>query len=137
MGSELESDLGNTVNWDKKWLVDFNTGKTQLVLFDWSKNTSGIHVKVNDSVLEEKPSFKVLGLTFSSKHDWDPYIVSIVKTASKKIETLIRSIKFLPPEVTLQLYKSTILSCMEYCCHLWAGVPSCFLKLLDKLQKRI
>ena len=28
---ELESDLQDTVNW---WLVDFNAGKTQLVLFD-------------------------------------------------------------------------------------------------------
>ena len=26
---------------------------------------------------------------------------------------------------------------MKYCCHVWAGVPSCYLKLLDKLQKRI
>ena len=29
--SELESDLQNTVDWDKKWLVDFNTGKAHLV----------------------------------------------------------------------------------------------------------
>ena len=27
--------------------------------------------------------------------------------------------------------------CMEYCCHVWAGGPSCYLELLDKLQKRI
>ena len=26
---------------------------------------------------------------------------------------------------------------MEYCCHVWAGVPSCYLELLDKLQKRM
>ena len=26
---------------------------------------------------------------------------------------------------------------MEYCCHLWAGAPSCYLELLDKLQKQI
>ena len=26
---------------------------------------------------------------------------------------------------------------MEYCCHVWAGVPSCYLELLDKLHKRI
>ena len=26
---------------------------------------------------------------------------------------------------------------MEYCCHVWAGTPSCYLKLLDKLQKQI
>ena len=23
---------------------------------------------------------------------------------------------------------------MEYCCHVWAGSPSCYLELLDKLQ---
>ena len=27
--------------------------------------------------------------------------------------------------------------CMEYCCHVWVGAPSCYLELLDKLQKRI
>ena len=26
---------------------------------------------------------------------------------------------------------------MEYCCHVWAGAPSCYLDLLDKLQKRL
>ena len=28
-------------------------------------------------------------------------------------------------------------TCMEYCCHVWAGAPRCYLKLLDKLQKQI
>ena len=50
---------------------------------------------------------------------------------------LICSMKFLSPEVALYLYKSTIHPCMEYCCHVWAGAPSCYLELLDKLQKRI
>ena len=92
---------------------------------------------MDGSVLEEKSSLKMLGLTYSSKLDWGSYIISIAKTVSKKIGTLIRSMKFLIPEVALYLYKSTIRPCMEYCCHVWAGVPSCYLDLLDKLQKRI
>ena len=76
----------------------------------------------------------MLGLIFSSKLDWGSYIISIAKTASKKIGALIRSMKFLSPEVALYLYKFT---CMEYCCHVWAGAPSCYLELLDKLQKQI
>ena len=79
----------------------------------------------------------MLGLTFTSKLDWGSYIIFIAKTASKKIGALIRSMKFLSPEVALYLYKSTICPCMEYCCHVWAGAPSCYLELLDKLQKRI
>ena len=93
-------------------------------------------MKTDGSILEEKSFFKMLGLTFSSKLDWGSYIIS-AKTASKKIGALIHSMKFLSPEVALYLYKSTIPPCMEYCCHVWAGAPSCYLDLLGKLQKRI
>ena len=79
----------------------------------------------------------MLGLTLSSKLDWVSYIISIAKTALKKIGALIRSMKFLSPEVALCLYKSTMHPYMEYCCHVWAGAPSYHLDLLDKLQKRI
>ena len=51
------------------------------------------------------------GLTFCSKLDWGCYIISIAKTASKKIGALIRSMKFLSHEVALYLYKSIIQPC--------------------------
>ena len=89
------------------------------------------------SILEEKSLFKMLALTFSSKLDRGSYIISIAKIASKKIEALICSMKFLSPEVALYLYKSTIHPSMEYCCHVWARAPSCYLDLLGKVQKRI
>ena len=108
LASELESDLQDTVEWGRKWLVDFNAGKTQLVSFDWSNNTGAVDVKMDGSVLEQKSSFKTLGLTFSSKMYWGSYIISVAKTASKKIGDLIRSMKFLSPEIALYLYKSTI-----------------------------
>ena len=137
LASELESDLRDIVDWGRKWFVDFNAGKAHLVLFDWSKNTGAIDVKMDGSFLEEKSSFKMLGLTSSPKLDWGSYIVSIAKTVSKKIGALIRSMKFLSPVVALYLYKSTIQPCMEYCCYVWAGAPSCYLELLDKLHKQI
>ena len=101
------------MDWGKKWLVDFNVEKTQLVSFKQSNNTGAIDVKMDGSVLEEKSSFRMLGLTFSSKLDWGSYIISIAKTASKKIGALICSMKFLSPEVALYLYKCTIHPCME------------------------
>ena len=121
----------------KKWLVDFNAGKTQLVSFHRSNNDGSIDMKIDGSVFEVKSSFKMLGLTFSSKLDWGSYIIFIAKTGSKRIGALICSMKFLSPEVSLYLYKSTICPCMKYCCHAWTGVPSYYLELLDKLQKWI
>ena len=42
----------------------FQSGKTQRVSFGWSNNTSAIDVKMDGSILEEKSSFKMLGVTF-------------------------------------------------------------------------
>ena len=114
---------GNNLNWllhlnliyETLWI---NAGKTQLVLFEWSNNIVSVDVKIGGSVLEEKSYFKMLGLTFSSKLDWGSYIISIAKTAFKKVGTLIRSMKFLR-----NFYE--------------VPFPSCYLELLVKLHKRI
>ena len=56
-----------------QWLVEvarwFHAGKNQLVSFDQSNNNGFIDVKMDESFLEEKLSFKMLALTFSSKLD--------------------------------------------------------------------
>ena len=57
----------------------------------------------------------MLGFSSSSKLDLGSYIVSVVKTASKKI-FLVYSIKFLSSDFALYLYKYTIKPCLEYCC---------------------
>ena len=90
-----------------------------------------------DGSVVEKSSFKVLGFTFSSKLGWGSYIISIATTASKKIESWMALWSFFLLKL-LYLYKSNIpRPCMKYCCHVRTGAPSCFLKLLDKLKKRV
>ena len=53
LAPELEFDLGDTMDWGRKWLVDFNAGKTQLISFECSINTGAIDVKIDESALEE------------------------------------------------------------------------------------
>ena len=60
LASELESDPRDTMDWGKRWLVDFNAGKTQLVSFGRFNNNDFIDVKMDGSVLEEKSYFKML-----------------------------------------------------------------------------
>ena len=51
-----------------------------------------------------------------------------------KIEGLIHSMKFRSLGVALYLYKSFIWPCIEHCCYVLSGAPSCYLELLDKLK---
>ena len=97
----------------------------KLVSFGRCNNSGSIDVKMDGFVLEEKLSFKMMGLAFSSKLDWGSFIFSIAKTASKKIRAMIHSIKFISPEVALYLYKSNhtalygiLLSCQGWCSQL-------------------
>ena len=142
---------GNNLNWFPNLNLIYETlwtgarvgllililGKLSCYFFDQPNNTGSTDTKMDVSVLEEKSSFKILGLTLSSKLDWSSYIISVAKTISKKIGSLICSMKCLSPEVVLYLYKSIIHSCMEYCCHIWTGTLSCYLELLSKLDKQI
>ncbi len=65
------------------------------------------------------------------------YISGIARSASMWVGCLYRARKFLPPDATLYLYKTTIHPLMEYCCHFWAGASACHLSLWDRVQERI
>ena len=89
-----------------------------------------------DVSVEKKGSlFKKLRFPFSSRLDAGDYFVCIAKTTSKKIGTLIYSIKSLYFGVTCFLYNFTVRSWIEYCCHPWAGTASSLLDKLNKLEK--
>ena len=64
LASELESNLQDTKDWGRKSLFDFNAVKTELIFFDWSDNTGAINVKMDESILEENPSFKMPDFLF-------------------------------------------------------------------------
>ena len=74
------------MDWGRKWFGDLNAGKTQLVSFDKSNNTGAIDVKTDGSILEEKSSFNVPGLTFSSKFDWGLTLSLLLKLPPRKLK---------------------------------------------------
>ena len=40
--SVIRPMIYEALDWGRKWLVDLNAGKTELVLFDWTNNTGAI-----------------------------------------------------------------------------------------------
>ena len=113
LASELEANLRDSVDQGGKWLVDFNAGKTQLVLFDLSNNTGAIDVKMDGSVFEEKQSFMMLGLTIFSKLDWGS--ISLAKSVSKTNWSADSFHEVSFSWSCCYLYRSTKWPCMECC----------------------
>ena len=57
------------IGWDRKWLFDFNAGKTQLVSFNPSHNSGVVGLKMDESS-SKKSSFKVYVYTFIKSYTW-------------------------------------------------------------------
>ena len=88
------------------------------------------------SVLEEKSSLKILGLSFSSKLNWGLILSLLLKRHPRKLEPSFILLSFFLlrlPCISINLPYGLAWNC----CHVWAGAPSCYLEMLDKLQKRI
>ena len=89
------------------WLLNLNlTNKTlqtgarnslliSIPSFEWPNNSAAINAKTDASVLEEKSSFKMLGLPFTYELDWSIYTISIAVTVSKKNRLILWSFFFL------------------------------------------
>ena len=79
---------GNNLNWllnlnliyETQWTGVRNgflismLGKVSCFFFDRSSNNGSVNVKLDGSVFDEKPSFKMLGLTFPSLLNWSSLI---------------------------------------------------------------
>ena len=109
-------------------------------LFDWSNETGPIDVIIDGSVLKERASFEMQGLTFSIKLDWIGVALSLLLKLSQKscclsLDSFCEERFFLL--WLLYISKSIIHPCMEYCCHVRVGAPNKLLEVLDKLQKRL
>ena len=91
---------------------------------------------MSGSILQEKDSVSLLGLTVSSDLSWKPYLQKVSKKAAQRIGSLYRASRYLSPESILYLFNATIRPLMENCCHLWAGAPKTHLQLLDRVEKR-
>ena len=122
------------MNWGRKYLVYFSTVKTQLVSFDQSNNISPIDVRMVGYILKEKSWGSLTLLNWIRALT----LAVLLKLPSRKLEPwFVQWGLVLSPEIALYLCKSTAHPCMEHCCHVWAGGPSCYLEIWDKLQKWI
>ena len=132
----MRSNIRGTVGWGKKRLAHFETEKSEVVLLDRSNNSVAIDMWMDGFILEKNDLLRYWSNL--SKLNWiRTLILTIAKTVSKKIESLISCLKFLCLEIVLlQRYHTTwygkLFSCLCWCIKVLYSW-----NILDKLQKRV
>ena len=140
--SVIERKLQLCINKLEKWSNEngfrFSATKTACVHFcrkrklhlDPELFLSGNKIPVVDQV-------KFLGLIFDNKLNFKPHILQL-KEKCKKALNLLKVVSHFDwggdRKVMLQLYKSLILSKLDYGCFIYGSSPKSYIKMLDPIQ---
>ena len=114
----------------RKWLVDFNTGKTRLVSFNCSSNSGAINVKKDLTTLDKKNYLLGCLDCLSLLNSIGAITLSFLKLRPRKL-------MFLSSEVVLCFFKSIIWVFKKFYRHVWAGNRNLHLDMLNEIQKQV
>ena len=129
--SMLDRDLAQVLAWSQDCIVTFNDRKSKLISVSRSKDRNFPAIHIGPQVLAYSEDLSILGMDISSDLSWGKYV------SDMRVGCLSRARKFIPPSALLYLYKTSIRPLIEYCSHIWAGAPDCYLRMFDKVQRRL
>ena len=94
--------------------------KIKLMIFHrQQKRVKELNIIINDTNIERVQSFNFLGITLSENMSWTKHVLSIKKKISKVVGILYRLRNTFPLDVLKTLYKSLVLSYIDYGLLLW------------------
>ncbi|MEW8247643.1 MAG: reverse transcriptase family protein, partial [Candidatus Thiodiazotropha endolucinida] len=131
----LNQDLAKISTWADKWLVTFNTQKTESLLIS-RKINKPIHppIVMNNDHITEVDNHKHLGVVFENTCTWHLHINMIISKAWQRIYTM-RKLKFLLDRQSLQaIYISFIRPILEYADVVWTNCTKYEEDELEKIQ---
>ena len=128
----LNSDLKKMSEWSRRWLVDFNPTKTDVILFSTRNAETIPNLLFGNVPLSLTDSHTHLGITLCENAKWDHHIDNIIASSSKKLN-ILRKLKFKLSYKNLeQMYISYIRPVLEYADVVWDG---CTKDQQDRLEK--
>ena len=98
------------------------------------KTARDVRISYGDSLLEQKRSFKYLGVIVDESLSWSSHISYVVSRAYPKLKLMNRILSFLDPTTLLKIYKAPILPILDYGCILWESCSKKNSDFLERLQ---
>jgi len=125
----IQSMISSMEAWCSKNYLTLNTSKTQIMTVQKQRKFSCNFVSL--------PHIRILGVLFNKNLKWDDHINCIVKKAAKNIH-LIRALKnCLSKKDLITIYKSKILSVLNYSSELFTELPQHLHRKVDIITKRV
>ena len=117
----VNSDLSNIKKWGEDFLITFNPGKTDIMLFD-SRRQGNLNFKFEQTDILSVDIHKHLCIVFSSDSKWTRHIEYILSKVSKQLCVLRKLKCILKRKILEKIYLTCIRPLLEYSCEVWDNV---------------
>ena len=136
---KLQKDLDTLGGWCTSNMLSVNTKKSKVMLFGtqrYIKSNQKPDLKLSNSKLEYVNHYKYLGVDLDETLNFKKHVQNVCKLASHKIDILSRIKPYITNSAALQVYKSKILSYIDYGDVMYEATTQELKDKLDRLQYR-
>ena len=132
---KLIEDLESVLQWTLDNSMAFNTDKFQLIQHGQNTNMKLPYNLPNNQILTKSQNVKDLGTQVSESLTWRYNINILTTNATNFANWILRTIKSREPDVMLQMYKSYVLSRLEYNSPVWHPMLICDTIKVEAVQR--
>jgi len=133
--STFQNDTQNIINWICGNGLTPNHTKTQLLPITRSRQQSPLSISINGHTISPCQSVKYLGVTLTQNLTWSQHIGNICKSSKKQLGLIHRQLRHAPSKLRHQIYRTTTLPRLEYCCAVWDPHHQVHKRSLESVQK--
>lgn len=120
---QLQSDLNELENWERRWKMDFNTSKCEVLRISRLKSNTLFTYHLHGRPLKEKQQVKYLGVHITSDLKWNAHIDATTAKANRSLGFLKRNLKVKSPLLRTKAYVGLVRPQLEYCASVWDPRP--------------
>ena len=133
----LQCDLSNVYKWAESNNMKFNSKKFQYINFTVSPqcNTSNVYVSADSNLIDPSHTVKDLGVLMSNDCMFDDHICQVTKKCSQLCGWILRTFENRSELLMLTLFKSIVLSRIDYASQLWSPYKKSYICVLEKIQR--
>ena len=131
----LQNDLSNLELWARKWLMSFNTDKSEVLQITLKPVTPSSYTLYGRH-LKGVTETKYLGVTVDCKLSFTKHIDIVCKKANSTLALIRRNLKSCQHQIKADTYSIYVRPILEYAAVVWAPHTRCDIERLEAVQRR-
>ena len=136
----MQDYINELYDWLFSWGLHISQEKTVPILFSNCGKDEGLKLYLKGKLLIPQKEYKYLGVIFDKRLTWRPHLEDVVKRCKKKIN-VIKSLAHAKwcgdSRELLMVYKSLILSVIDYACEAYDSAATSVKNKVNSVQYQL